>query len=274
MRRIAVALLAATSLLGFASFAEAADLAVRKAPPRPLPPPVPIFSWTGCYIGGHIGGLWASKDFHFRDPLVDVEFHEHHGEHDASGFLAGIQGGCDYQFGGPGGGFVIGIAADWAWADADGEHHHPFRWWADEDHRFRSEIDSVASVTARLGWAWDRFLIYGKVGVAWERDEFHVRCVSCLDGDFNEWHASDTRSGLTLGIGGEYAFTNWISAFIEANWYSFDDEDIRFDHRLLCGGCDPEHHVWKIEEEKFVIKGGINFRFGGWAAAPAVAARY
>jgi hypothetical protein len=77
---------------------------------------------------------------------------------------------------------------------------------------------------------------------------------------------------LVLGIGGEYAFTNWISGFIEANWYSFDDDDTRFNHRVFC--CDPEHHVWRIEEEKFVLKGGLNFRFGGLGKAPAVMARY
>jgi outer membrane immunogenic protein len=251
----------------------AADMAIRKAPPRPLPPPVPIFSWTGCYVGGHIGGLWASKDFHFRDPLVPVEFHEPHGEHDVNGFLGGIQGGCDYQFGGPGGGFVIGIAADWAWTGADGDHEHPFAWWSDDNHRFHSNIDSVASVTGRLGWAADRFLIYVKGGFAWERDEFRVTCaVSCSD--INEWHASDTRTGWTFGVGGEYAFTNWISAFIEANWYTFDDDDIRFNHVVICELCVADDHVWRIEEQKFVLKGGLNFRFGGFGKAPAVMARY
>ena len=66
---------------------------------------------------------------------------------------------------------------------------------------------------------------------------------------------------------------NWVSAFIEANWYSFGDEDIRFNHRVVCVVCDPVNREWRIEEEKFVVKGGINFRFGGWGAPP-IAARY
>jgi outer membrane immunogenic protein len=37
--------------------AMAADMAV-KAPP-PAPPPVPIFNWSGFYIGGHIG--WGGE---------------------------------------------------------------------------------------------------------------------------------------------------------------------------------------------------------------------
>ena len=41
--------------------AVAADLG-RPAPVyRPPPPVVRVWSWTGCYIGGHIGGLWATR---------------------------------------------------------------------------------------------------------------------------------------------------------------------------------------------------------------------
>ena len=39
------------------SSATAADLPVRKAPPV-----VPAFSWTGCYLGGYVGGAWQGGD--------------------------------------------------------------------------------------------------------------------------------------------------------------------------------------------------------------------
>jgi outer membrane immunogenic protein len=261
-------LLTSVACIVLATPALAADLrrpAPMKAPPPP--PPIALFSWTGCYIGGHVGGVSVTKDWHFRHHDLEIVEH-HHGEHDADGWLAGIQGGCDYQFGGPAGGFVIGIAADYAWANADGEHDRVFDF-VGENARFRSEVDSVASITARFGWAIDRFLVYVKGGFAWERDKFHVRLLEFAD----EWEASDTRTGWTVGIGAEYAFTNWVSAFVEANWYKFDDDDITFNHRVVdC--CDPFHPRWKIEEEKFVIKGGINFRFGGLLGGAPVAARY
>ena len=262
MRKILLAALALSALV--ASPAMAADMRARPLPPPPAPP-IPVFTWTGCYVGGHIGGLWATKNWFFNDPLFP-EFHEPHGGHVAEGFLGGIQGGCDYQFGGPGGEFVIGIAADYAWANADGDHVRFFSF-LDDDAKFRTEIDAVASLTGRLGWGWDRSMIYVKGGVAWERDKYHVRSLFFLD----EWHASETCTGLTLGFGSEFVFTNFLTGFIEANWYFFDDEVLGFTHTNFCQCVRFDE---RIEEEKFVVKAGLNFRFGGWLAATPVAARY
>ena len=49
-------LLAATAAAAFGvSSAFAADLPVRSEPPAPFVPAVPIFTWTGFYVGGHMG---------------------------------------------------------------------------------------------------------------------------------------------------------------------------------------------------------------------------
>jgi outer membrane immunogenic protein len=43
----------------FAGSAMAADMPV-KAPVLKAPPPPPVvYNWTGCYIGGNVGGGWA-----------------------------------------------------------------------------------------------------------------------------------------------------------------------------------------------------------------------
>ena len=39
--------------------ANAADMPVKA---RPLPPPAPVFSWTGFYIGAHVGGAWGTTE--------------------------------------------------------------------------------------------------------------------------------------------------------------------------------------------------------------------
>src|SRR5690349_23311449 len=58
MKKLLITSIAALGLFGVPAFA--ADMAV-KAPP-PAAPPLPVFSWTGFYIGADIGGAWASQD--------------------------------------------------------------------------------------------------------------------------------------------------------------------------------------------------------------------
>ena len=163
MKKQLLAVVAATIALG--GSAMAADLAVR-APVYRAPPPVPYFSWTGCYFGGHIGGLWSRKEWTNRDPLfapVGTNF----GSHDTDSWLGGVQAGCDYQFAG---GFVIGIQGDYAWTDATGSNVDAFQ----PNFTDHSRIKSLATVTGRIGYAWDRFLGYVKGGGAWEKDEYYV----------------------------------------------------------------------------------------------------
>ena len=54
-------LLAGTALLALVSgSAMAADLS--RPPPEPYKAPpmmVPVFTWTGFYVGGNLGGAWA-----------------------------------------------------------------------------------------------------------------------------------------------------------------------------------------------------------------------
>src|SRR5215467_4042225 len=54
MKKLLVSSIAALGLIGKPALA--ADMAV-KAPP---PPPAPVYSWTGCYVGANGGGVWNS----------------------------------------------------------------------------------------------------------------------------------------------------------------------------------------------------------------------
>ena len=61
MRHIATALLAASAL--FAIFTQSASAADRRVPYQsPASPPAPAFTWTGCYLGGYVGGAWQGGD--------------------------------------------------------------------------------------------------------------------------------------------------------------------------------------------------------------------
>jgi hypothetical protein len=63
MKKLLLASVAGIALVAGAP-ANAADLGQR--PTYKVPPivaPVPLFTWTGCYVGGHVGGGWGFKDF-------------------------------------------------------------------------------------------------------------------------------------------------------------------------------------------------------------------
>jgi outer membrane immunogenic protein len=238
-------LLGAVSLNVLAGAAMAADLGapLRKAPP--LPPPA--WSWTGCYLGGHGGGVWAQqKDWIVRTAGGDF-FGQSLGGHVADGWLGGAQAGCDYQLAG---GFVIGIKGDYAWADAEGSHDSA----REIGVAYHSKVKSLATVTGRVGYAWDRLLGYVSGGGAWERDDYWATTIILG----TAYAAPVTRSGWTVGIGGEYAFTDFVSGFVEYNYYDFGTYRIGLIPQVA--GLGPA--FVDIAETKSVVRAGLNFRFG------------
>ena len=61
--KIFTAAAAAALLIAGTAASSAADMAV-KAPP--VVAPAPIWSWTGFYIGGHVGAGWGTTEFDTR----------------------------------------------------------------------------------------------------------------------------------------------------------------------------------------------------------------
>jgi outer membrane immunogenic protein len=140
--------------VGIRDRASAADLP-RKAPAYTPPPLPPAFTWTGCYIGGHLGGGWGDKTVSVPSLLPGVSV-----TGDLDGFLGGGQVGCNLQFGGN---WVIGIEGEGSAADIKGDIT---RTIVGITGTASAKTNWIASATGRLGWAWDRWLIYGKGGAA------------------------------------------------------------------------------------------------------------
>ena len=134
-------LLGTAALIALASSAIAADM---RAPLYKAPPPVPVWSWTGCYGGGHAGGLRTHQEWINQTPGGDF-FGQSLGGHDVNHWLGGVQAGCDYQFAGS---FVIGIQGDYAWTDAEGSHDSAREFGV----AYHSKTKSLASVTGRIGY--------------------------------------------------------------------------------------------------------------------------
>src|SRR5258708_3728085 len=211
-------LLTATALTAVVSgTAMAADMRPPRAAPvyTKAPPMMPVFTWTGCYVGGNGGGLFAKKDWTssagFAESSVNI-----------NSWLAGAQVGCNYQTG-P---VVFGVQGDFDWTNANGSaNDSTFPGFAVSD---QTNVKSLASVTGRIGYAWDRFLIYGKGGGAWVKDDF-----SAVSSAGFASSASETRTGWTAGAGGEYAFTDFLTGFVEYDFYDFGTKTDAFAGTLL-----------------------------------------
>src|ERR1700722_14810105 len=198
---------ALTSLLLGTSFAaNAADLPPAPRAPVPyMPVAVPVFSWTGFYIGGNLGGGWN------RGNVVDSAFGVNFTNGNSTSFLGGGQVGGNYQIGA----FVIGAEA-------------VFDWFANNNNsgngttvvplggppttlRVSANDRWVTTLAARFGYAWDHALFYGKAGGGWVgAGNFAVTNVGT--GASVALSNSNTNSGWLVGAGVEYAFTqNWTA---------------------------------------------------------------
>ena len=193
----------ALTVLGTAA-AGAADLGV-KAPPLP---PVPVFSWTGFYIGANIGGAWSSN--RWTDTLFLTNFNNTNN----AVFIGGGQIGGNYQIGS----FVIGGEWDFDWA---GNNNGSAVFIPGEGSiAITSNNRWITTVAARFGYAFDHWLWYGKVGGGWVgNNDLTVTDlttgVSLTCGTLTNFTTcGNNTGGWLLGAGFEYAFTNnWTVKF-------------------------------------------------------------
>src|SRR3712207_1740638 len=158
-------LLASVALFGFAGAASAADLPARVAPPAPIVAAVPLFTWTGFYVGVNAGYGWQDNNdgsvfvpagtFGAGTPGGTITF----GDDNGDGFVGGGQIGYNYQIGT----FVVGLEADLQWADlggSDGTVFVPTTFPASFiPAGTAGGIDWFGTVRARVGVAFDRALI-------------------------------------------------------------------------------------------------------------------
>ena len=89
---------------------------------------------------------------------------------------------------------------------------------------FNVRTDFLASITARVGYAWDSWLFYGKGGVAWAGDNYSA---ADLLGTF-DFEGLETRIGWTAGAGVEWALWNNWSVKLEYDYYGFGTRSVTF----------------------------------------------
>jgi outer membrane immunogenic protein len=266
----------------------AADLPV-KAPPMAAPVP---YNWTGCHVGGHIGGGWdrttysdpgtVAPDFLSGAPVLTQNFAnpgQSFSTNSQGAFLGGVQAGCDYQFASH---WVIGIGGDVSWTNLRSVTNDPFFGGKNGNPVvFSARTDEIATLTGRVGYAWDKVLFYGKGGGAYAHDKYSQNnsfsinnaFFGCDNGNINgafvgcSTAGSADRWGWTAGVGVEWAFaTNW-SAMIEYDHYGFDTKTIQMNVINNSFAVTPAN--LNVRHDIDTVKVGINYRF--WSPGPVVA---
>jgi outer membrane immunogenic protein len=183
-------------------------------------------SWTGFYLGGNIGAVWA--DGIITDTINGLNFNASN----EGRFIAGGQAGLNYQFSI----FVIGVEADFDW----GINNKPATGIAVPGVAglvaAKSNDSWLATVAGRFGLAYDCLWLYGKAGAGWVGNHgFSVTNVTT--GESIKATSTTPNSGWLVGGGLEWAFaSNWTAK-------------VEFDYLVLAN-------------RSFVVPGGAPFLVG------------
>jgi outer membrane immunogenic protein len=254
---IAASILVASSVGVFA-----ADMAVKA---RPVAPPIVTYNWTGCYIGGNVGGGWAKTE-QTRVTRLGVVAVADYGSSEDSNFIGGAQIGCDYQFAGN---WVVGIQGMFDFGDIDSSHTLP----AFPAFTSVNTTKNIFTVTGRLGYLFaPQVLGYVKGGGAWARVDHNILLPA--GAGLSESATGIDRQGWTVGGGVEWMFAPGWSIFGEYNYMDFGRKDIGFVSALTGGGfvagAPSEVVSTRLTAQQALVGVNYKFNFGG----PAVVAKY
>ncbi len=254
LRRVLLASVGAVALAGTAL---AADLPTR-APPPIYVPPVPIFTWTGVYVGAQIGYAWGTVNANAGDVFGDFRTFSLNND----GVIGGGHIGYNLQLNQ----FVIGLEGD-----VDGSSLSKTTTGvlfpagavaagvlplgaAILPVTVSGSLDVQGSIRGRVGYAWDRIMLYGTGGVAFGGFK------ASIETPFGFAERKNTRVGWTAGGGIEYAVTNNWSIRAEYRYAEFG-------HSTINGNLGFAN--LKVNENRVQV--GASYKFETAAPAPVVA---
>jgi outer membrane immunogenic protein len=233
MNKIALAAAAASIL--FAGAASAADMAPRYTKAAPVV--AEVWSWTGFYVGGFVGGAWDRQDAvstalpspGFGAPavggagLAGFGFLPTAHNLNRDGLIGGLYAGYNWQFG-P---YVLGVEGDFAYLDRTTSNTQPllatFPGVALNPEGLITVTNGshwLGSLRGRVGYTWDHVMLYATGGVAFRDNGYTVSVVPGpvpgAPGNFNGAPGgvasfNNNQVGYAVGVGGEWMISpNWM----------------------------------------------------------------
>jgi outer membrane immunogenic protein len=193
-------------------------------------PVVSGYSWQGFYVGAHAGLANGSADT--TSAVLSTQT-------DLSGALYGVQVGYNWQRDT----MVFGLEGTWSAADIDGSN------LCSIPITCRREVDWVATLVGRAGWAMNHTLLYGFGGVAWG----NVNAIGSFPG--LTISGDETHVGWTAGFGLEHALNQRVSFRIE-----YAHIDLGSDTHSLTnsGGFGPVQA--KVDTTLDTVRLGVNLK--------------
>jgi outer membrane immunogenic protein len=233
-------LLSASLLLVTGASAMAADLGAAPVKAPMMAPMAAAYNWTGFYVGVNGGGGWSTfTGVGAVGPGINSL--------DASGAVAGGQVGGNYQIGN----VVLGLEGSYDWADIKNTLAGPL---GAGTLTLVTKNDYVATVAGRVGYAFDRVLIYGKGGAAFTRDVLNANLTGPAPGTAS---GSFNRTGWLAGAGVEWAFWGNWSVKAEYDYMGFGQLNEAITNTT--GGLAVTPATVKLNMQTATI--GINYKF-------------
>src|SRR5579871_117517 len=221
-------------------------------------PPAPAFNWTGFYAGVNGGGGWGHTPYSWpTDGDGFAVFAPFPGggsfKQNLNGAAAGGHVGYNSQLYGN---WIWGMEASLDWSNIKGFSANEFPGAVVGGSTYHSKLEWFGTVTSRLGYAWDNWLVYGRFGTA--AGEVRTSLSNPL-GPITEGERKD-HLGLAIGGGIEYAIArNWIFG-VEYNYYDLGGQ--RYGGVPRVGGASAavssEYH---LDPRFSVVTARLSYKF-------------
>jgi opacity protein-like surface antigen len=226
--------------------------AVRTAGLYKAPPMAWVPIWSGVYIGGQLGGGVGNDSWSDPFPSNFIRGRGIAGNiagfgdsTHAAGPLAGGEIGYNFQLGRT----VYGVELEASGADIRGENTCFSGLGGVNCQRV---VNAIATLTGRVGYTWDRSLIYLKAGGAWSNTTYSI------NGNTNALalgtgSANVDAGGLAIGGGLEYALNSKWSSKLEYDYLWFGSQSASIPTVALVG-------TQSVKQSLNVFKAGVNYR--------------
>jgi outer membrane immunogenic protein len=246
-------LLGTLALVTPATAATAADLYTKARPaPPPVAPPL-LFSWTGFYVGGNIGGGW--ENFNITDTRTGLSF----GSNTRSAFIGGGQVGFNYQVNPF---LVLGVEGFFDGIASNKNTGTGVVIPGIGLVTASEQPDWVSTAAGRIGFTgpgFDHWLLYAKGGGGW------VQTNATVNAPFATFSESRSAGGWMAGGGIEWSFAPSWTARIDYQFIGLENTTIA--PRFLVDTLTTRN----ADVQTLTV--GVNYLFN-WGTVAPVASRF